>query len=209
MFETLWNHLIDLIHEVWYVWLFVACFIENLVPPVPSEVIMPLGWYLAGIWKLNLVWVIMVCAVGSTLGNIPYYFLGRFRNKAKVRKFVEKYGKYFFTKVEYVDDLYEVFNKNDRKIVFFGRFMPGARGFIGLPAGSNKMNFWQFLYYTFAGTLVWTVFLVVLWFRLGEQWESIIVYLNEYEHIMIPLLALFLVGLVAWIVWKRSKRKAS
>jgi membrane protein DedA with SNARE-associated domain len=85
--------------------------------------------------------VAFLCTLGSTLGNLPYYFLGRVLSQKVLRNFVMKYGKYFFYKVEYLDDLYDVFRKNDKKIVFVGRFLPGARGFIGLPAGSVHMPF--------------------------------------------------------------------
>lgn len=206
MFDSIGNQLIELIHQVGYVGLFVASFLENLIPPIPSEVIMPLGGYLAGIGKLNLFVVIAVCAIGSTLWSVPYYFLGRFFSKQKIQWFVTKYGKYFFTKKEFVDDLYDVFNKNDRKIVFFGRFLPGARAVIWVPAWSNKMNFFQFLWYTLAWTTVWTVFLVVLWYRLGEKREVITTYLKSYEHIMLPAVVLGMVAVVAWIIRKGHKK---
>lgn len=206
MFDSIWTRLIQLINQVGYSWLFLASFLENLIPPIPSEVIMPLWWYLAGTGKLSLIWVIAVCAIGSTLGNIPYYFIGRFFNKRKIKKFVAEYGKYFFTKEEYVDDLYDVFQKNDRKIVFFWRFLPWARAFIGIPAWSSHMNFFQFFWYTLAGTTVWTVFLVVLWYWLGSQYDQVIKRIKEYEHIMLPLIVLWFVCLIAWVVLKRKKK---
>ncbi len=127
MFEQLGTQLIELINQVGYVGLFIASFLENLIPPIPSEVIMPLGGYLASIGKLNIIAVIMICAVGSTLGNLPYYFVGRYFSHKRLRTFVEKYGKYVRYKPEYLDDLFDVFRKNDKKIVFLGRFLPGAR----------------------------------------------------------------------------------
>lgn len=208
MFDTLWTRLIDLINQVWYPGLFIASFIENLIPPVPSEVIMPLGWYLAGTWKLSLLWVIAVCAIGSTLGNVPYYFIGKYFHKSKIKKFVSRYGKYFFTKEENVDDLYDVFEKNDRKIVFFGRFLPWARAFIGIPAWSTHMDFLQFFWYTLAGTTVWTVFLVFLWYWFGTQYDVVIGLIKEYEHIMLPLVAVLLLGVLARVfLKKRNKTK--
>lgn len=207
MFTEIGNQLIQLIYQIWYWGLFAASFIENLIPPVPSEVIMPLGGYLAGIGKLNLFAVIAVCALGSTLGNLPYYFLGRFLSERKITAFVVKYGKYFFAKPEYVTDLYDVFKKNDRKIVFFGRFLPGARGFIGLPAGSAKMNFLQFFGYTLMGTLVWTVFLVVLGYRMWSKRNLVVEYASQYEHIMIYLVALGIVWFLGYIIYHRNKRK--
>jgi membrane protein DedA with SNARE-associated domain len=203
MFDTLGNQLIDLIHQVWYSGLFIASFLENLIPPIPSEVIMPLWWYLAATGKLNLIAVIFICAIGSTLGNIPYYFIGRFFNKGKIKNFVKKYGSYFFTKPEYIDDLYDIFEKNDRKIVFFGRFLPWARAFIGLPAGSIRMNFLQFTLYTFAGTLVWTVFLVFLGYWFGIQYDLVVKWLEEYKHIMYPLIVIGWLLFLGWIIVRK------
>lgn len=207
MFTEIGNQLIDLIYKIGYGWLFFASFIENLIPPVPSEVIMPLGGYLAGIGKLNLIRVIVVCALGSTLGNLPYYFLGRFLNERKITAFVAKYGKYFFAKPEYVTDLYDAFKNNDKKIVFFGRFLPWARWFIGLPAGSAKMNFFQFFFYTLMGTLVWTVFLVVLGYWMWSQRDMVVHYASEYDHIMLYVVALGLLSYVAYLIYKRNRKQ--
>lgn len=208
MFDSLGNQLIELINHVWYRWLFIASFLENLIPPIPSEVIMPLGWYLAWTGKLNLITVILVLALWSTLWNIPYYFIWRRLHQKKIKNFVTRYGRYFFTKPEYVDDLYDVFQKNDRKIVFFGRFLPWARAFIGLPAGSSHMNFLQFFRYTFFGTLVWTVFLVFLWYWFGSQYDIVVKWLEEYKHIMYPLIIIGWMILIGRIVMrKRIKKK--
>ena len=207
MFETLWNQLIDLIYQFGYGGLFFASFLENLIPPIPSELIMPLGGFLAGTGKLYLFLVIIVCSLGSTLGNLPYYWLGRYLSKKKLTTIVAKYGKYFFMKPEYIEDLYEVFEKNDKHIVFFWRFVPGARAFIGIPAWSARMNFWLFFWYTLSGTAVWTVFLVVIGYRLWERWDGITKYLKEYEHIMLPLVVILGIALIAWIIWKRNKNK--
>ncbi len=207
MFADLWNWLIEIIHSVWYPGLFIASFLENLIPPIPSEVIMPLGGYLAATGKLGLVGVILICAVWSTLGNIPYYFIGMYFNKAKIKKFVHRYGRYFFTKEDYVDDLFDVFMKNDRKIVFFARFLPGARAFIGIPAGSVRMNFLQFVCYTFAGTTVRTVFLVFLWYWFGSQYDIVVRRLNDYDFVMYPLSIIWLFFIFLWIYIKKKNKK--
>lgn len=206
MFEQLGNQLIELINQVGYSGLFIASFLENLIPPIPSEVIMPLGGYLASIGKLHIVAVIMICAVGSTLGNLPYYFVGRYFSHKRLRKFVEKYGKYIRYKPEYLDDLFDVFRKNDKKIVFLGRFLPGARWLIWLPAGSAHMPFAQFLGYTFAGTMIWSTFLVLLGYYLGQNREEIVVYLKKYDHYMLYAVAIGLLLFVLRRIRKNSKK---
>ncbi len=207
MFENLWNQLVDLINLVGYSGLFIASFLENLIPPIPSEVIMPLGGYLASIGKLNILMVIIVCSVGSTLGNLPYYFVGRYFSHHKIRKFVEKYGHYVRYKPEYLDELYHVFKRNDRKIVFLGRFLPGARGFIGLPAGSAHMDFMQFLGYTFAGTAIRSTFLVIIGYYLGQNREEIVVYVKKYDHYMLYAVIVILLGVIWWTVNRKRKKK--
>lgn len=207
MFESLWIWLVDLINQVWYVWLFFASFIENLIPPIPSEVIMPLGGYLAWTGKLSLFRVIVICTIGSTLWCVPYYLLGRCFSKSRIKRFVTLYGKYFFTKSEYVDDLYDMFEKNDRRLIFFGRFLPWARSFISIPAGSCKMNFWQFFWYTLAGTAIWTVFLVFLWFWFGNQYSLVVNWLEEYKHIMYPLIIVAIIILLAWVIFRKKSNK--
>lgn len=206
MFEQIGAHLINLIHQVGYSGLFIASFLENLIPPIPSEVIMPLGGYLASTGKLHLMGVVLVCAIGSTLGNIPYYLLGRYFSQKKIRKFVERYGKYVWYKPEYLDDLYDVFKRNDKKIVFLGRFLPGARWFIGLPAGSSHMPFAQFFRYTLAGTAIRSTFLVLVGYQLWQNREEVIVYIKQYDHYMLYAVATGLAIFIARRIWKNNKK---
>lgn len=203
MFASIWQWLIDLINQVWYPGFFIASFLENLIPPIPSEVIMPLGWYLASTGKLNLILVIIVCTLGSAIWNMPWYVVGRYFSKEKIRQFVAKYGKYFFYKPEYVDDIYDTFHNNQRKIIFLGRFVPGARWFLWLPAGSAKMPFGLFFWYTFAGTLIWTSFLVLLGYYVWENRAVIVDRVSKYDHYMIYVVAAFLI----WFIIYMAKRR--
>lgn len=206
MLASIWNRLITLINQIGYPGFFVASFLENLIPPIPSEVIMPLGWYLASTGKLNLIWVIIVCTLWSTIWNLPWYVVGRYFSKKKIKKFVEKYGKYFFYKPEYVDDIYKTFDNNQRKIIFLGRFVPGARWFLGIPAGSAKMNFGLFFWYTLAGTLIWSSFLVLLGYYVWENRSIIVDWVSKYDHYMIYVVALLLIWFVIYIARKRRSK---
>ncbi len=204
MFASIWHRLIELINQVWYLGFFVASFIENLIPPIPSEIIMPFWWYLASTGKLNLILVIVVCTLWSTIWNMPWYVVWRYFSKSKIRKFVSNYGKYFFYKSEYVDDIYDTFENNQKKIIFLGRFVPGARWFLGLPAGSTKMSFGLFFRYTFAGTFIWSSFLVLLGYYVWENWTIIVDRVSKYDHYMIYLVALFLILFVIYVARKKK-----
>ena len=134
MLADIGNWLVGLMETVGYPGLFFASFLENIIPPIPSEVIMPLAGYLASVGKMNVVLAILVGTLGSTLGTIPYFYIGRYLSRHKIGDFVEKYGKYFFFNRKKLDNIYEIFNKHDSSWVFFARFLPGARSLISLPA---------------------------------------------------------------------------
>lgn len=188
------------LHERWVWWLFAAAVLENLIPPIPSEVVMPRGWYLASIGKMNFLTAVFIGTIWSTLGSVPYYFLGKFLSKDKINKFVDKYWKYIFIKSEDVDNIYQIYQKNGWKLTFFGRFLPLGRGFVGLPAGSTGMSFWKYFAYTFAGTLVWVNILVYIWYTISHKIDSTIV--NDASQISsrIKIIEYISIGVVAILV---------
>lgn len=134
MFATIGEWLVGLMQTIGYPGLFMASFLENIIPPIPSELIMPLAGYLAMQGKMNIILVIIIGTCGSVLGTLPYFFIGRYFSRHKITEFVEQYGKYFFFTTKKLDAIYEVFQKNDSSWVFFARFLPGARSLISLPA---------------------------------------------------------------------------
>ena len=123
MFESLWTWLVNMMHTVWYPGLLFATFLENFIPPIPSEVIMPLWWYLASQGKMNIILVILIGSLWSSLGTLPYFYIGKYFTKHKISEFVAQYGKYFRYDTEKLDNLYDIFNKNDSSRVSFGRFL--------------------------------------------------------------------------------------
>lgn len=199
------NYILDLGHQWWLMGLFLLSLLENLIPPIPSEVIMPWWWYLAAagkifIWSylptkyLALFIAIFFATLGSTIWSVPYYFLGRLIKKDTITKFVYKYGKYMFMSTNDVDYIYEIYQKNWWKLTFFGRFLPLGRGFVGLPAGSTGMAFWRFFGYTFAWSFIRVSILSCIWFALGDkyitEWWSTIKII-EYVIIAIVIIWLF------------------
>jgi len=93
---------------------------------------------------------------------VPYYWLGLYLHKDRVLKLTDKYGKYFFTTRNDMEEVYKTFVKYGYGIVFFARFIPLGRGFISLPAGSAQMPFWRFLAYSYAGTAIWSAVLTMI-----------------------------------------------
>jgi len=200
MFETIGTWLVHLMETVWYSGLVFAGFLENIIPPIPSEVIMPLAGYLAAQGKMNIILVILLGTLWSSLGTIPYFFIGRYFSKHKISTFVAQYGKYFFFNTVQLDTIYEVFNKHDSSRVFFARFLPGARSLISLPAGSADMGFKKFLILTFVGTGIWTTLRALIGYFFWQQQDTILHYVKQYEHYGKYAVVALVVIIVIWAV---------
>jgi len=196
MFNDITNTLIDLVWQFWYFWLFVACFFENLFPPIPSELIMPFGGILASRWEMTVWWAIIATSLWSTVGSLPYYRLWLYLHKNKVLDLTDRYGKYFFTTRDDMEEVYKTFVKYGYGIVFFARFIPLGRWFISLPAGSAKMPFWKFLCYSYAGTAIRSTVLTLVWYIFGENQEQINNIMSQFEHIILPIALLILLWFI-------------
>lgn len=206
-FASIGLWLVNLMETIGYPGLLFATFLENFIPPIPSEVIMPLWWYLASIGKMNIFLVILIGSVGSTLGTLPYFFIGKYFTKHKIAQFVEEYGKYFFFDVKKLDSLYEIFNKHDSSRVFFARFFPGARSLISLPAGSADMDFTKFIGLTFFGTAIRTTLWTLIGYFFWNQQDTILWYIKEYEHYGKYIVVIIAVGVIIWAVNKPTKEE--
>lgn len=207
MFETIGTWLVDMMNTVGYPWLLFATFLENFIPPIPSEVIMPLGGYLASIGKMNIILVILIGTLWSTLGTLPYFYIGKYFTKHKISWFVDQYGKYFRYDTKKLDNLYTIFNKNDKSRVFFARFLPGARSLISLPAGSADMDVTSFMWLTFLGTAIWTTLWTLIGYFFGEKQELLTTYFKEYEHYALYLLIAIVIGVIVWSVNRPTKEE--
>lgn len=196
MIASLWIWLIDFVHTMGYPGLLFATFIENIIPPVPSEVIMPLGGYLASIGKMNIFLVIIIGALGSTLGTLPYFYLGRYLSRHRIADFVEKYGKWFFYSKEKLDTLYDIFNHHNKYWIFFARFIPGARTLISLPAWSADMDIRWFLLLTYAGSTIWISIWTVIGYVLGKQEKTVASVLDNFSSYLIYIIIMLTVTII-------------
>ena len=205
MFESIWTRLVHLMETIGYPGLLFATFLENFIPPIPSEVIMPLAGYLAASGKMNIILVILLWSLGSTLGTIPYFFIGRYFTKHKISAFVDKYGKYFFYNSEKLDNLYRIFNKHDTSWVFFARFFPWARSLISLPAGSADMDIKKFMSLTFLGTAIRTTLWSLIGYFFWNNQDMILWYIKQYEHYGKYVVVAIVIILIVWSVNRPTK----
>ena len=173
---------------------------ENACIPIPSELILGFAGYLIFAERMTFTGAIIAGMIGGMLGSIFAYVIG----SSKGREFVDKYGKYFLIKKSHVDLAQNWFDKYGIKAVFFSRMLPVVRTFISLPAGFAHVNFKQFLFYTFLGSLPWTALILFASMKLGESWK----YLLELGHeASIAFIAIVFIIIFVWYFKKKKRAK--
>lgn len=171
--------------------------IESANIPLPSEVILPFGGYLVSAGKLNFYGVVMAGTVGGTIGSALSYGLGLWGG----RPFLVKYGRYFGFSMKHLEMADYWFNRYGEATVFFTRLMPIIRTFISLPAGISGMNFKKFLAYTFLGSLPWSLLLVYVGLKLGQNWHAIEPWFHRLDVVIVLGIAA-----VIFYLWRRRKK---
>lgn len=147
--------------------------IENVFPPIPSEVIMGLGGLAVARGRMEF-WPLMVAGtVGSTLGNYLWYLLGRIMGYERLRPFVTRYGRWLTVEWEDVEAIVRFFRSHGQWVVFAVRFAPFMRTMISLPAGLTRMGHIRFLLFTFAGAAIWNVILAGAGYYLGRNFNDL------------------------------------
>ena len=165
-----------------------AMFMENIIPPIPSEVIMPLGGFLVFQGNLNFYVLVIFGLIGTVLGSLPWYYLGRFLNEKKLASFVESKGKFLGINVKNFNKSKLWFDKYGVSLVFWGRLIPGIRTLISVPAGIELMPLKKFLVWTSLGSLIWVVLLSLAGYVFGENYRLIETYLDNLKVFIKPIL---------------------
>lgn len=178
-------------------------FIENVFPPIPSELIMPFAGFMAAKGVYMFAGVVMAGVLGSVLGALPLYYLGDCMGEQRLKAWARRYGRWVAVSEGDVDKANSWFDKHGGKAVFFCRLVPGVRSLISIPAGSTGMNMTAFLTYTTLGTGLWTLLLASLGWLLGRQYERVSTYLGPVSYVVLGALA------VAGITWVVKRRRES
>jgi len=190
--------LVSSIGSMGYLGIFLLMFLESTFFPFPSEIIMIPAGYLAFQGEMNIYIVVLVGIFGSVAGALFNYYLAMCFG----RKFILKYGKYFFIKEETLDKLEAFFLKHGEVSTFNGRLIPGIRQLISLPAGLARMNIAKFSFYSGLGAGIWVIVLVVLGYVLGSNEALISEYLKT-----ATLIALVCIVLITLFYIMRNKRR--
>jgi len=190
--------IVSYIGDMGYMGIFLLMFLESTFFPFPSEIIMVPAGYLAYQGQMNMYAIVFVGIVGSVLGALLNYYLAMIFG----RKFILKYGKYFFIKEETLAKLDTFFAKHGEISTFTGRLIPGIRQLISLPAGLANMNIFKFSFFTALGAGIWVVVLVAIGYLVGSN-EALI---SEYMK-SATVIALVCVVLITVFYVMRNKRR--
>lgn len=196
---------ISIMNQFGYFGIFFLIFIENIFPPIPSEVVLLFGGFMTTYSKLNLIGMVIFSTLGSTVGAIVLYFIGKILNKDRLKRIVAgKIGKVLRLKASDIDKADHWFDTKGNKTVFFCRFIPVVRSLISIPAGMSEMAMGKFLLYTITGSLIWNTVLLFVGSKVGENWKRIEAIMSQYSHIILILL---IIGFLGFVIYHFSKKK--
>ena len=164
--------LLHVIKTAGYVGIAALMLLENVIPAIPSELILPFAGYLTARGELDLAGVIASGSTGSAAGATVWYALGRAWGTAGMHRFVERHGRWLLLDLDDVKRADAWFRRHQRRATFFGRLMPGVRSLISVPAGVARMPVPLFLLYTIAGTVLWTAALTIAGYLLADAYEQ-------------------------------------
>ena len=173
-----------------YLTISLAMFLENIIPPIPSEIIMPLGGFFVYQQKLNFYILVFWGLLGTIAGSLPWYYLGKLANEKRLSNFLDKRGKYLGITPDDLAKSKRWFDKYGVSLVFWGRLVPGIRTLISVPAGMELMPLKRFLVWTTLGSLIWVSLLTYAGYVFGENYQIIETYLDQIKYFVKPVLIL-------------------
>lgn len=191
-----------LFNEMGYIGIFLMMTIESSFIPFPSEIVMIPAGISAHQGSMNFTFALLSGTAGALFGSLLNYALGFYLGAPIVKKMIERYGKYIFLHPEHYARAEKFFQKNGGSTTFFGRFLPGIRQIISLPAGVFRMNLPKFLLFTTLGAGLWNLFLMLIGYFFADQQEQI---LRHFKEIILILLGIFLIFTIFTFSKKQKK----
>lgn len=202
--NTIVEWVLDLMDRIGGPGIALGIFLENVFPPIPSEVILPLAGFTAAQGRYSIVEAVLWATLGSVTGALLLYGIGAALGLDRLKVIAHKMP---LVDVADIDKTDAWFSKHGPKAVFFGRFVPGIRSLISIPAGIDRMPVAKFVGYTTAGSLIWNTLFVWLGFQLGDRYHLVEQYMDPISKVVYVLIVLAALGVVAWM-WRRSVRRS-
>lgn len=172
-------------------------FAENVFPPIPSELIMPLAGFSAARGELNVVGAVLAGTAGSLIGAVLWYYVGLWLGAERLKSWAARHGRWLTLTPREVQQTCDWFDRHGGKAVFFGRLVPGVRTLISVPAGIARMSLAKLLLYSTFGTALWVALLAGAGFLLESQYRRVEGWVNPVSNVVLVALALWYLYRVA------------
>lgn len=198
---VLWAQTI--ISTMGYPGLVLVMFLENVFPPIPSEVVLPLAGSLALEGRFTLFGVTVMGILGSVAGALFFYELGHLLGEDRVRELIKRFGKWLMLSEDDFDQALDWFDRYGEPVIFFGRMVPIIRSLVSIPAGIARMNRVQFSAYTAVGTGLWSFLLAFAGYLLGRSWPLVSEWMSRYEKVVMVVIVVAFVAFIAKRLWDR------
>ena len=167
---------------------------------VPTQLVLPLAGFLVGEGRFSFLLVLAASTIGGVIGSVILYFPGIWIGEERVRRFVEKFGRYVFVHVSDLDKASDMFERHGGKAVLIGHLVPGVTALVSIPAGIKRMPIYgRFMVYTILGSALWNGGFIVLGWALGANYTLIERYAPIVEYTVLAAIALA----ILWFVWRR------
>ncbi|MFD1135115.1 DedA family protein [Paenibacillus urinalis] len=201
------NWITDFMEQFGYIGIALIIALENVFPPIPSEIVLPFGGFMTTYSDLTVPGVIIAATIGSVAGAIILYGIGLLLDVERLEKIIDRWGHILRVKKEDIRKADAWFDKYGYWTVLFCRMIPLIRSLISIPAGMSNMKFGLFLLFTTIGTVIWNTILVMVGAALGENWHSITEFMDVYSNIAYAVIA---VAGIAFLIWffRRNKKRA-
>jgi len=194
----------QIISALGYPGVFLIMLLENLFPPIPSEFVMPFAGFLAGRGGMDFWAVVAAGTGGSVVGAIVLYYVGLLAGEPLLRTFIRRWGRIWMMSEADLDRALAFFERRGYVVVFIARVIPLIRSLISIPAGMARMPLLPFIVLTTIGSAIWSTILAYAGLFLGANWEEVLVYVKQYERVMLVVMALILVvGAWRWFTLRR------
>lgn len=188
----MFNSFVDIVSQGGYLGVFLLMLAENVFPPIPSELIMPLAGFVSARGDLNIVLVILAGTAGSVVGALPWYYAGALFGRDRLKRMANRYGRWLTVSSVDIDVASLWFARHGAAAVFFGRLIPAIRTLISVPAGIVSMPLLPFLAYSTIGSLIWTALLAVTGYLLQSQYELVEQYVDPVSKgVLIAVIAIY------------------
>lgn len=204
MLDGISDWVTNIVETLGYVGVAALIALENIFPPLPSELILPLAGFETGRGEFNYVLMVIAATIGSVIGAIVLYYAAQMIGERRVRALVRRYGKWFQVSETDIDKADDWFDRYSNLAVLVCRCVPLVRSLVSIPAGFRRMNMAQFLIFTTIGSAIWNAALIGAGWALGDNWEVVGQYVGYFQYVVLALIA----AGVVWFFWRKFSNRS-